>query len=93
MKNLFIPYKLAIIAKDKGFDEPCLAHYDLGKLLIASLENNKYKERILAPLYSQIIDWLFEKLISNPDYIEITYCGSKPIEELVAEIEEAFKLI
>lgn len=27
MKHLFIPYELAIIAKEKGFNEPCLAMY------------------------------------------------------------------
>lgn len=27
MKNLFVPYELALKLKEKGFDEPCFAHY------------------------------------------------------------------
>ncbi len=27
MKKLFLPYELALIAKEKKFDEPCLGHY------------------------------------------------------------------
>jgi len=27
LKNLFIPYNLASLAMEKGFDEPCLCHY------------------------------------------------------------------
>lgn len=28
MKHLFIPYELAVIAKEKGFDEPCIMFYE-----------------------------------------------------------------
>jgi hypothetical protein len=27
MKNLFVPYKIALKLKEKGFDEPCIAEY------------------------------------------------------------------
>lgn len=27
MKHLFVPYKLALELKEKGFDEPCLGFY------------------------------------------------------------------
>lgn len=27
MKHLFVPYEIAVIAKEKGFDEPCLGYY------------------------------------------------------------------
>lgn len=30
MKNLFLPYNLALLAKEKGFDEPCLAYFFRG---------------------------------------------------------------
>lgn len=57
MKHLFIPYELAVIAKEKGFDESCLAYYnDNGKLIkkwIAICPSN-YS---CAPLYQQIVDW------------------------------------
>lgn len=29
MKHLFIPYELAVIAKEKGFNEPCFAYFQL----------------------------------------------------------------
>lgn len=32
MKHLFIPYELALIAKEKGFDEPCFAYWSLSHI-------------------------------------------------------------
>ena len=69
MKHLFLPYELALLAKEKGFDERCLAGY------IDSLTFQLYKDpdmsgwcnrncsggEITAPLYQQIIDWFREK--------------------------------
>jgi hypothetical protein len=65
MKHLFLPYELALIAKEKGFDEDCIAMYfkTSKKLSIDSknLLSNKICSGITAPLYQQIIDWLLEK--------------------------------
>lgn len=33
MKELFVPYKLSLLAKEKGFDEPCFGYYN-GKGLL-----------------------------------------------------------
>lgn len=78
MEKLFIPYKLAIIAKNKGFDEPCIAQwYNKEKLLmeITPLRNSKMpnitdKDAICAPLYQQIVDWFIKekKLVIYPEY-------------------------
>ncbi len=74
MNHLFIPFRLAVLAEEKLFNEQCLAWYNYGKLQIfgedlildcyATEEN-----RPLAPLYQQIIDWFREK---HNLYIEIT---------------------
>jgi hypothetical protein len=66
MKNLFIPYELAVIAKEKGFDEPCLGWFLLeggGAKSMFILEKCPKQDMglCLSPLYQQLIDWLEEK--------------------------------
>jgi len=68
MKHLFIPYELAVIAKEKGFDEPCLGWYfkklDNKEFILCLGEAHKSNLKntaILSPLYQQIIDWFREK--------------------------------
>lgn len=62
MKKLFVPYELALKAKENGFDEETLAHYLLGgnELFIAE---NKYmsENHTKAPLHQQLTDWFREK--------------------------------
>lgn len=64
-QTLFVPFSLAKIAKDKGFDMGCLAWYDLdGEFNILGQETEYIhltfdSEYIVqAPLYQQLIDWL-----------------------------------
>lgn len=64
MKNLFIPYELAVIAKEKGFKEACFrswykAPYDEA-VLTSEFDSMNPNAFVLAPLYQQIIDWLRE---------------------------------
>lgn len=65
MKKLFIPYELALLAKEKGFDEPCFAAY-VEKEFRLSLaipiinHNDAFYLTCSAPLYQQIIDWFRE---------------------------------
>ena len=69
MKHLFLPYSLAIISKEKTFDEPCMAYYNDDKILcikkgdpLSGITNQDcHRLNILAPLYSQITDWFREK--------------------------------
>jgi len=67
MKNLFIPYELAVIAKEKGFNEPCFGFYtEEYKELIFSqpkihLSNSLPTKPLNAPMYQQIVDWFREK--------------------------------
>lgn len=67
MENLFIPYELAVIAKEKGFEEMCITCYGntSKKLYLNSWKNmkNTLEEEDLtaAPLYQQILEWLFKE--------------------------------
>jgi hypothetical protein len=67
MKKLFLPYELAVIAKEKGFDESCLGEYlkfrEPKEIIFTNPTNKLYatSNSILAPLYQQIIDWFREK--------------------------------
>lgn len=85
MKNLFVPYRLAIIAKEKGFNEQCLAWYraynfkpDIHYSLYP--ENSRTNSRFIkgdgftyatAPIYQQLLDWFREvhKLIISVDIV------------------------
>lgn len=68
MTHLFLNKELAQTAKEKGFDEPCFAHYrEDGNLVMLScgIAGVRYsyivESPLLAPLYQQIIDWFREK--------------------------------
>ncbi len=70
MKHLFIPYELAVVAKEKGFDEPCFNAYrnsdgeqqlmQIGEWTNSGIENT-HAGYCAAPLYQQIVDWFREK--------------------------------
>ena len=71
MKHLFVPYELALLAKEKEFDEECLMGFygenTFGKTkdaLFLPAGFGKYKNSrpqghgsISAPIYQQLIDW------------------------------------
>lgn len=75
MQHLFVPYELALLAKEKGFYERCLALYirgnnlyaaltgdrEIGKEGFGSMYNNMDNEDIAAPLYQQLVDWFRKK--------------------------------
>lgn len=90
MKHLFIPYELALLAKEKGFDEEVLRWWNKNKSITNSAGSEGY-ERLKAPLYQQIIDWFRDK---HKIVIQATYVGSteyfdKFIPDIYAlEIEE-----
>jgi len=97
MKNLFVTYEIAKQLKEKGFNEPCLAVYDItqGNEQTAKLHKHPadcingdsiHPAAITAPLYQQVIDWLFEK-----HRICIMYSPQKNILEI--DILRGIKLI
>lgn len=68
MKNLFIPYELSVLAKQKGFNEPCFSFYYDNNFefwkeqdVLKSIEFPFDTVSCNAPLYQQIVDWFREK--------------------------------
>lgn len=69
MNKLFVPYHLAVLAKEKGFDEPCLSYYwelelhDWWKnpCYTTNSVQGKDEDCVAAPLYQQLVDFLREK--------------------------------
>ena len=89
MKHLFAPYELSLLAKQKGFNEPCFGvYYAKEKELnqykgfpdsgneddFSFTKNSNLTETwVTAPLYQQLVDWLRENHNWN---IEISYRNS-----------------
>lgn len=67
MNKEFVPYEEALVLKELGFDEQCLALYDLdGNITIEFVNwenaiNTKDNYLISAPLYQQTFRWFREK--------------------------------
>ena len=72
MKHLFAPYELALLAKEKGFDEPCCAEHVNSEIIsdqsglfspfTNTLTNHSARQNpISAPLYQQLVDWFRDK--------------------------------
>lgn len=65
MKHLFIPYELAKLAKEKGFNNKCFGYFNGQQLqikfdyLMGPLDMNE--PNLEAPMYQQIVDWFREK--------------------------------
>lgn len=62
MKDLFVPYELAVKLKEKGFNEICLAHYsDKGRFFVYNNPPMNYElnstYKVSAPTYDQVINW------------------------------------
>lgn len=88
MKHLFIPYPLALKAKELGFNDRCMAFYentspDQNNITISLTpvqwegESRLLHEECNAPIYQQIIDWLREekRIVVYPEYVD---CNSRP---------------
>ena len=88
MENEFIPYDQALALKVQGFDEPCLAWYDVGgsglrpnatKVTLSTAQTNSNSEMVAAPLYQQAFRWfrkheLYQEiLVDTTTYPKYTY--------------------
>jgi len=85
MENEFIPYTEALKLKELGFDEPCMAFYELNnrEVMVVGV-NQRYNDPSLltitdfcAPLYQQAFRWFKEKyrLDGKPEYfLNDWYC-------------------
>jgi hypothetical protein len=69
MEKQFVTYEIALMLKEKGFDQPCFgSYYDEGKFSFWNwtvykdypylTKNSVLINMIAAPLWQQVIDWL-----------------------------------
>lgn len=85
MKNQFVTYEIAQRLKELGFNEPCLKWYSSnGKLHnnvgdILSENQNTLYGCCAAPLWQQIIDWLYypHNIVIGYDYQTDLFTVSK----------------
>lgn len=70
MEELFIPYSLSVIAKEKGFNEECFGYWTSGGKSVKNettlyIQFTRFKNDALtvpsAILYQQILDWLMKE--------------------------------
>lgn len=66
MKHLFVPYEIALLAKEKGFNEDCITRWgETSKKLYETWKPMKNSEDCedftAAPLYQQLVDWFDKK--------------------------------
>lgn len=59
----FVPYKLVVKLKEKGFDYECIAHYDINKVLKVVIRepifwHSEVESYLDAPTISQVLKWL-----------------------------------
>jgi len=83
MRKEFIPYEQAILLKNLGFDEPCLAFYNEGGYLVGIdgvkfdsdhlyVRNSTLSDSCACPLFSQAFRFLMQRMywhiiINNPN--------------------------
>lgn len=77
MKDLFVPYELAVLAKEKGFKDMCFYYFNKrGELILDRTYLYEYHSigeyHTLAPLYQQLVDWFREE---HKIQIEILWRG------------------
>ena len=88
MDNEFIPYDQALALRVQGFDEPCLAWYEIGgsvlrpnatKVTLGTTQTNSNSEMVAAPLYQQAFRWFrkhdmyHEIQVDTTTYIKFSY--------------------
>lgn len=102
MKHLFVPYEIALMAEEKGFNEPCLRVFDNGELMsfkdfrtIAFTSGEVQNENlsgglVAAPIYQQLIDWfrIMHKIVIRIDYNGINYEISSPMTLNINDIKD-----
>jgi len=94
MKELFVPYNLALELKNLGFNEKCLATID--QIEYVHINSTKQPIRgamtydtIKAPLYEQVLDW-FEKQHGLYSIIRIGYGDPKWYDYLIQNGRESW---
>jgi len=88
MKHEFIPYEQALALKVQGFDDPCLAWYEIDglrlrpnatKVNLVTNQTNSNSDMVSAPLYQQAFRWfrkydLYHEIqVDTTTYPKFTY--------------------
>lgn len=104
LKNLFVPYELALKLKEKGFNKPCLGYHNiaygddsLGFSRGSGHLNSKDKIFPSAPIYQQVVDWFREKheielwVSAELGYTKTTYTSHRTGDRISSWHKSAFK--
>lgn len=75
MKKLFLPYELAVTAKEKGFDEPCFGQY------LTKKSNNPGK--LYAAEVTCLINEEYQK-DGYPDFFQVNNSGFESVPQYCA---------
>lgn len=57
LEDSLVSYEVALMLKQKNFDEPCFGFYDEGELYLDKV-SGAHEYYVLAPTYTQVLDWL-----------------------------------
>lgn len=103
IRRTYVPYELALILKEKGYNEDSIYHYKKSSTTeqhskIPTFEiktmfganHNILPTRVSAPLWTEVCDWIWKK---SEHYILITYSPMLTIEELIQQFTNVLKLI
>jgi hypothetical protein len=61
MIELFVPYDLALLAKEKGFNYKVIATFNADKTIRLFDYQIERSSALIAPMFQQIVDWLRTK--------------------------------
>ena len=89
MNEDFVPFELAVKLKEKGFNYPCISHYDINKKLRVVIRelifwHSDVLSYIDAPSISQVLKWLREEKKIHITVLVITDC-SKDADNNICE--------
>jgi hypothetical protein len=90
MKHLFLPYELSRIAKEKGFDEPCIAEWVNGFLCPHAQWSNQ-EDRIDRDTHSPDSDFDWYTYTNNrPNWMgsERTVCSAPLYQQIIDWLEK-----
>ena len=97
MREQFVTYEIARSLKELGFNETTMAFFANEELFPKSMfEDNKSKWYISAPLWQQVIDWLWEKhkifvtmYLLPPDKSHILWLVKSNVDNFYSDKEQA----
>lgn len=81
MDNEFVEYDQALALEVQGFDEPCLAWYEVGgsalrpnatKVTLSTVHTNSNSYMVAAPLYQQAFRWFRERELYHEIQVDTT---------------------